>query len=394
MLTDSLYNPNYGYFSKQATIFTSPEPFEFNAIPDEPTFHNLVAQRYVDFEDKLDQQSPNELRQLWHTPTELFNPYYGEAMARYLVANYKLNQFPYHDLIIYEMGAGNGTLMVNILDYIRNLFPEVYERTRYRIIEITPALAKLQTTSSAISSHASKVEIVNKSIFDWDTYVPSPCYFVAMEVIDNFAHDVIRYDPETEQPLQGTVLIDNEGDFYEFYTPTTDPLISRYLKARNAAVTTPFRTPLSPSSKFVHKLKDLLPFSENLSEQEYLPTRLLEFFDVLGRYFPQHRLLLSDFHSLPQAVRGFNAPVVQTRYKRQTIPVTTPLVQQGYFDILFPTDFKVMSQIYRAVTGKLTRVMTQEEYLGRWADLTKTRCRSGENPLLGWYGNASVMVTD
>lgn len=41
-----------------------------------------------------------------------------------------MNRYPYHDLIIYEMGAGNGTLMANILDYIEEAHPDVYERTK------------------------------------------------------------------------------------------------------------------------------------------------------------------------------------------------------------------------------------------------------------------------
>lgn len=66
---------------------------------------------------------------------------------------------------------------------------------------------------------------------------------------------------------------------------------------------------------------------------------------------------------------------------------------QGYFDILFPTDFTVMEKVYRAITGKLTRVSTHEDYLRRWADIEETETKNGDNPLLTWYKNASVMET-
>lgn len=49
--------------------------------------------------------------------------------------------------------------------------------------------------------------------------------------------------------------------------------------------------------------------------------------------------------------------------------------------------------MYRAMTGKLTRTMTHEEYFRRWADVEDTQTQSGENPLLSWYKNASVMMT-
>lgn len=313
-------------------IFTPGEPFEFNSLQDEPEFHRLLGQRYTEFEDKLDLKTPNETRQLWHTPTELFRPYYGEAIARYLVANYKLSQYPYHDLTIYEMGAGNGTLMLNILDYIRDAEPSVYERTKFKIIEISSNLAKLQASqlmrNAHSRGHASKVEIINKSIFAWDQYVASPCYFLAMEVFDNFAHDAIRYDLTTEEPLQGTVLIDSLGDFYDFYVPTLDPVAARFLRVRHAATGGQYPHPL-PQSRLLRKIKSRMPFAPNLSEAEYIPTRLMEFFDILGKYFPRHRLLTSDFHDLPDTVKGINAPVVQTRYQRRTVPVTTPLVRSS-----------------------------------------------------------------
>jgi len=52
-----------------------------------------------------------------------------------------------------------------------------------------------------------------------------------------------------------------------------------------------------------------------------------------------------------------------------------------------------MEEIYRAVTGKLTRVVTHEEFMNRWAYVGETRTRNGESPLLSWYANASVMTT-
>ncbi|KAJ9669231.1 hypothetical protein H2201_000583 [Coniosporium apollinis] len=395
-IEDSLYNPNYGYFAKQVVIFTPGDPFDFNNIRDEPEFHKILGQRYSAFEDALDEKEYNEARQLWHTPTELFRPYYGEAIARYLITNYKLSLYPYHDLIIYEMGAGNGTLMVNILDCIRDMDPDVYARTQFKVIEISSSLATLQTQqlkrSASARGHTDKVEIINRSVFDWDTYVSSPCFFLALEVFDNFAHDVLRYDPVTEQPLQGSVLVDAQGDFYEFYSQSIDPVAARFLRVRDAACSAPYNHPLK-GPRLLRALRSRMPYASNLSIPEYIPTRLMQFFDILHNYFPAHKLVTSDFHSLPDTIRGINAPVVQTRYQRRTVPVSTPLVQQGYFDILFPTDFGVMEDIYRAITGKLTRVLTHEDFLRRWAYVEDTQTKNGENPMLSWYKNASVMTT-
>lgn len=111
------------------------------------------------------------------------------------MAEYKLNLYPYEDLIIYEIGAGNGTLMGDILDYIAEEEPEVYERTQYRIVEISERLQGLQRGRAmggdgkaalkgpARRKHADKVEVMGGSIFDWDRVVPEPCFFLAMEVL-------------------------------------------------------------------------------------------------------------------------------------------------------------------------------------------------------------------
>lgn len=67
-IEDSLYNPNYGYFPKQVTIFTSGETMDFGKLRDSAEFENAVAQRYASY--GLDVDGPG--RQIWHTPTELF----------------------------------------------------------------------------------------------------------------------------------------------------------------------------------------------------------------------------------------------------------------------------------------------------------------------------------
>ncbi|KAG8163750.1 hypothetical protein KVR01_007047 [Diaporthe batatas] len=414
-IEDSLYNPHYGYFSKQVVIFTPGEPFDFGSIRDELEFHSLLSRRYTEFEDALDSKEHSDTRQLWYTPTELFRPYYGEAVARYLCENYRQTSFPYHDLIIYEMGAGRGTLMLNILDYIRDVEPEVYERTRYKVIEISSNLASVQQSSLMATAeskgHRDKVDIINKSVFDWKDPVRSPCFFLAFEVFDNFAHDVLRYDLRTEEPLQGTVMIDEDGDFHEFFSPVTDPDIQRFLRLRHIATEGVYPLPYYSKSGLGvprgepwwatarRRLRDGWPLGgsrgdgSGLSEPEYIPTRLMSFFEVLERFFPNHQLVTSDFHSLPDAIRGLNAPIVQTRYQRRPVPVSTPLVHQGYFDIMFPTDFNTTEAIYRSITGKLSRVRSHEEFMKSWAFVEDCETRNGENPLLSWYRNASVMMT-
>ncbi|KAF9069791.1 DUF185-domain-containing protein [Rhodocollybia butyracea] len=444
-IEDSLYNPNYGYFSKKATIFDwDDKPLNFSAIRDSVEFDAVVTKRYAAYEKE---------RQLWHTPTELFKPWYGEAVAQCLVSEYLLKYFPYEDFIIYEIGAGNGSLASNILDFLQRHYPAVYERTRYTIIEISGNLVQKQKQKLQ-ASHPG-VKVVHKSIFHWDVREPAPCYFLAMEVIDNFAHDVIRYDLDNLQPYQGYVTIDSNGDFDTIYTKLDDPLITSFLELREK-LDHPF--PISRLFRSMPSLRRLyrhLPFSANLSKEEYIPTRLLSLLRTLRNHFPRHRLLLSDFASLSETIPGVNAPVVQTRVQNTMVACETLLVHQGAFDIFFPTNFERLRDMYEHVlsqpphsqtssdpsdpfvpsrstplapsvhslslgsnffysgshmplnrraprdgvssaTGlsvgeRMSSVFKHSEFLETYADLSRTVLRNGENPMLDFYKNVKFL---
>lgn len=95
------------------------------------------------------------------------------------------------------------------------------------------------------------------------------------------------------------------------------------------------------------------PFAPNVtSKPEFIPTRILTFLKILRQNFPLHRLLLSDFSSLPDTMPGYNAPVVQTRFRDTMVPVETFMVQPGYFDIFFPTSFELLRDMYELVMSK------------------------------------------
>lgn len=289
--------------------------------------------------------------QVWHTPTQLFSPYYGRALARYLVAEYKLHLFPYHDLILYELGGGAGTLARDILDYIEECEPDVYARTRYHIVEISARLAAQQRERLATHAQHGVVHVVHRDFLQWKERVNDPCFVIALEVLDNLTHDVVRYSTDDLQPYQGLVSIDHTGDFVELWEPVKDPLILSYLQMlRHVRPTVlppgaPFYLGWIPQSvrRYLH---DNAPFYPNLTQPHYIPTGALQMLEVLRKHFPLHRLVLSDFSSLPDACAGVNAPVVQTRHNGAMIPVTTYCVLQGFFDIFFPTDFELLRDMY------------------------------------------------
>ncbi|ODV65783.1 DUF185-domain-containing protein, partial [Hyphopichia burtonii NRRL Y-1933] len=468
-IEDSLYNPHYGYFSREVEIFHPDKPFDYQNIADVDDFMENWKQAYSKYDEgNLKNQEPKEKfqasqeenvdkikskfarhakkiqkddliatkshsgntnrrsLQLWHTPTELFQPYYGESLARYILVNYKLNgNYPYNDLIIYEMGGGNGTLMCNILNFIKENEPDIYLRTQYKIIEISSQLAMKQFKSAMSSKLVEqgldelKLEIINKSIFNWDKIVEDPCFFIALEVFDNFSHDLIRYDNATGLPHQGHVLIDDQGDFYEFFTPELSYYSNAFLQLRENGQYPILRNssswlnklqtykslipfidksdihPLNYSSSKLKWQNSLVPFKDDLTPGEFIPTRLLQFFQILKHRFPHHSLICSDFNTLPKTIGDnyYNAPVVQTVIQDRMVDVSTYMCHQGYFDIMFPTDFELASDLYKQVTGKVSRVESHHDFLDQWADLEMTTTKKNENPMLDFYRNVSFMVS-
>jgi hypothetical protein len=149
---------------------------------------------------------------------------------------------------------------------------------------------------------------------------------------------------------------------------------------------------------FLRRLLHTLPYSNRLTAKEFIPTTLLSLLDVLSEYFPHHHLILSDFDSLPNAIPGYMAPVVQTRYQRTMVPCTTYLVQQGYFDIFFPTNFEELQGIYGMLCPsyfgtRRTHIVTHQYYMEKWGDMKATMTRNGENPMRDYYQNVKMLIS-
>lgn len=259
---------------------------------------------------------------------------------------------------------------------------------------------------------------------------------------------MLRYDLRTLEAYQGFIAVHENGDYSTHYTPVTDPLVSSFLTIRQKLNHKP---PISSLLRYSGALRNVvvnLPFAPNLSKPEFIPTRLLNLLQCLRLHFPLHRLLLSDFASLPDTIPGHNAPVVQTRYQDSMIACSTLLVGQGYFDIFFPTNFERLRDMYEFVLSQppnsdslesstlpfpraspmagsvsplalgaeyfssfnrrspldgirsasglpvgehKSSVYSHTEFLQTYANIEKSRLRSGENPMLDLYKNVKFL---
>ncbi len=173
---NSLYHPSYGYFSRQARVFSPPNSIFKDKIDNNDQFLHKVSKLYKD------KEMTEPRGQLWHTPTELFQPFYGHAIARCILEQAKSQN---KTIKIVEIGAGNGTLMKNIMEYLQVYEPQYFDSATYSIIEISSALASCQSRllSTLSSSIQARVIIHNQNSLALTEQSNDHHFVVALEVL-------------------------------------------------------------------------------------------------------------------------------------------------------------------------------------------------------------------
>ena len=265
-ISSSLYAQSVGYFNSNVRVFqsSSPQAIPFRACVDRNDYRRRLAELYETYPS------------CWVTPVELFKPFYGQAIARWILetrrgelgpasvpkkvhpeadgavhlqtpeeaaqqakeeaeaaraeqaaiakarasassSSSKLpTAAPLAPLRIIEMGGGNGTCALNILDYLEKHYPTLYAQTEYTIVELSEVCARRQkdvlrrharnhlsytpppnaapAADPNSRAHLPRVRLLHMSMISWREVVSDPSVFVlGLEVLDNMPHDRLRY---------------------------------------------------------------------------------------------------------------------------------------------------------------------------------------------------------
>lgn len=187
-----------------------------------------------------------ETKGQWLTPVELFQPYYSQTIANYIVEccnDDSAQSTTGHQgaIDIVEFGGGRGTNAKHIMDHLQLTRPDLYERVCYKIIDASPSLHALQRGLLKSTPHADKgkYKFVHKDLLDAaDNRIsllpPSNnlTILIALEVLDNLPHDKIRVDGKRiDQAIvrQSTTATDNKFLMEEVFVPLDDALLKRVL---------------------------------------------------------------------------------------------------------------------------------------------------------------------
>lgn len=319
-------------------------------------------------------------------------------------------------LVIYELGPGNGTLCDSILAFLHQEQPNL--QVEYHLIEISERMHRIQkrklghwagkSANIRLIHHLGALEETSGDV--GGVFDERPCFVLAMEVLDNLGHDLIRFEAPDGRLMEGIVETRSEarygaipGKLHQAFQPAQDSTILAVVGAMEEQSRT--SSQIFPSLNWSPKAalgEAFLLGWQSPWRSEWIPTGAYRLFEALHRQLPAHRLVASDFNGdLPDAIPGWRGPVVQTRYRGMTVACRTVLVQRGLFDIFFPVDPELMGHLwgrakYYAAGNKVSvppSILSHAEFVKAFGDLSRTQTRSGYNPMIDDFTNVSMLLT-
>lgn len=210
------------------------------------------------------------------------------------------------------------------------------------------------------------------------------------------------------RPHQGYVCVDEKRNYSEIFEPIgDDATIMRYMALKKKIGTK--HTSHNSQHIIWQKIKQMINSSSEMSsphhvdgftQAEYIPTKLLQFLEILNDYFPRHRLILTDYSTLNNTIEGTNAPLVQTAHKGAMVPCATYLMPPGWYDIVFPSNFEFLREMYlskcrgsKAGNEKNVKVIKYDDFLERYGEVEKSTSKKGAPMRLMHQPNVKVILT-
>ena len=336
----------------------------------------------------------------------------------------------------------------DILNSLRDSHPSLYQSCRYRSIEVSSRLGQLQHDRVCnVAGHSDSVF----SVWSGDASIPSTwqhhttdnnengeeeghCWIIATEVLDNLPHDCIIPTTSTNSNNVGEYSSSSSswnevmvgpssssggrgggggGELEEQYRPLgEDALILECFKAWNqltqpgSSITTnkPGNILKSMWNAYANLLlndnddSDMMTHGRQRGERVFLPTGALQLLKTISAQRPNHTLVLIDFDQLPDVqMKGYNAPIVSSTIGGEAKDYGHYLgVVPGTADIFFPTDFDLLSLLYKqsSTNSSSSRHAKCSDFFSMWQHTSSspTKLMTGYNPMIQDYSNTTIFI--
>ena len=339
-IEEALYARTTGYFNSSPNRLGNVPLIDFASLQGGKS----------DYQTILDNHSESA----WFTPSELFKPWYG-----YIIADQIIKTAITDKIIIYEVGAGTGSLALSIIERLK----ECGKACEYTTIEISKVFADVQRSKG--------LNVIERSFMHLKDTEHRPCFVLALEVWDNLAHDRMR--------LFDTFQAVFDKELEEQYVPMTDQCLIECVKVIDVCY------PKYLETGWVDRF---------LTRTAFIPTGLFQFLKTLKECFPDGQLIVSDFDKLPTMQEGRCAPRVQIHEQGETVELSRMAFCPGRADIFFPIHFHLAQALLSYLCNHESIVMKSKAFLSASPHALQTKTpRRGFNPMLDTYHNSSFLFS-
>jgi SAM-dependent MidA family methyltransferase len=159
------------------------------------------------------------------------HPIFGHMLARQIAQMWEIMDCD-HDFAIVEMGAGEGHLCLDILDYMKERAPRLYETVRYVIFEESPYLRKREGELLQRYAREGKVTWGKQRDFESGKVHTVGC-FISNELVDAFpVHRVAQSESGLKE-----IFVTSEGDaLTEVADHPSSPEVGAYFERRGVTL--------------------------------------------------------------------------------------------------------------------------------------------------------------
>jgi len=405
----------------------------------------------------------------WLSPFELYNPWYGHALGKYILESHVgpagissnasgKGRAPRPDspppLQIFELGGGSGTVASNVLDYLKQVAPDVYATTTYTIINPRQDLLASQVSMVHLHHDEERIQhlvldFANPDASGGDALASQDCFVIGLDLFDNLPRDKVKRNAEGEllaavvhaeddtSPPTERFCIDSAKDdliattmrFVDYHHDLDkhgDTIHARQTASDEALDIVPFdatRADLLTSimSVLTPGAKKGINFSRGGvlrdGKPSFIPTGAVALFQHLKQLFPKHRLLASGFDHLPASTASLsaelknveNAPLVSHSTGGDLGSyLLDPQKELGLTDIFFASDFALLQKVYQNVMtaeeqgekksvpheSRRTLALRSAEFATEHADIRQTALmnHNNYNPILEDFGNIQLLL--
>lgn len=153
------------------------------------------------------------------------HPVFGELIARQLEQMWVI--LGKDNFTVVEVGAGKGWLCNDILSFIKNMFPEFFEKIEYKIVEINKNIVGEQSVIlKGLEDKISWESLLPEGF----TFEPIDGCFLSNEFVDSLpVHQVIFQN----DCLKEIFVTTKDGEFFEVIDELSDPVLQDYFKDIN-----------------------------------------------------------------------------------------------------------------------------------------------------------------